>query len=152
LQQRILENATYGPRAARPENGVLDTCTGGGPVWFRAISPAVRRADRLGVNRIESTRVCVGTDADPPETPTRPHRLEVEMSPDRDLVLLETVRTHRARLLAAFLHGELESRRPANDNLRRFAVGFVVAAFACVGCIAYSLVSAFVAQRAASGR
>ena len=74
------------------------------------------------------------------------------MTPDRDLVLLETVRTHRARLLAAFLHGEMERRRPANDNLRRFAVGVVVAAFACVGCIGYAQVSTFLAQRAASGR
>jgi hypothetical protein len=78
--------------------------------------------------------------------------MERAMTPDRDLVLLETVRTHQARLLAAFLHGELVRRRPANDNLRRFAVGIVVAAFACVASIAYALVSAFVAGRAAAGR
>lgn len=64
-----------------------------------------------------------------------------------DLVLVETVRTHRARLVAAFLHGELTRRRRTDGNLRRFAYGIVVAAFVCVGCIGYAVVSALVAGR-----
>ena len=42
------------------------------------------------------------------------------MSSDSDVLLLETVKTHRARLRAAFLFGELTERRAANDNVRRF--------------------------------
>ena len=68
------------------------------------------------------------------------------MTADRDLVLVETVRTHRARLVAAFLHGGLTQRRPANDNLRRLAVGIVLAAVACVGCIGYALISTYLAD------
>ena len=74
------------------------------------------------------------------------------MSPDRDLVLVETVRTHRARLVSAFLYGELDRRRRTNENLRRFAYGIVVAAFVCVGCIGYAVVSAYLAGQTGGGR
>jgi hypothetical protein len=77
---------------------------------------------------------------------------EKPMNPDRDLVLVETVRTHRARLVAAFLYGELTRRRGSGDNLRRFAYGIVVAAFVCVGCIAYAAVSAYLAGASGGGR
>jgi cation transporter-like permease len=74
------------------------------------------------------------------------------MSPDRDLVLVETVRTHRARLVAAFLYGELTRRRRTDENLRRFACGIVLAAFVGVGCIAYAVVSAYLGGQAGGGR
>lgn len=74
------------------------------------------------------------------------------MTPDRDLVLVETVRTHRARLVAAFLYGDLSRRRAGGDNLRRFAYGVVVAAFVGVGCLAYAVVAAYLAARTGASR
>ena len=74
------------------------------------------------------------------------------MTTDRDTVLVETVRTRRSRLRAAFLRGELARRRIPDENLRRFAVGVVVAAFACVGCLGYAAVAAVVSGRVAAGR
>jgi len=62
--------------------------------------------------------------------------------PDRDLVLLETVKTHRARLVSAFLSGELADRRVINDNVRRLIGGIVLAAVVCAGCVGFSFVSA----------
>ncbi len=59
---------------------------------------------------------------------------------DRDRVLLETVRTHRARLLAAFLHGPQDDRRLVADNLRRLVGGLVLAAVGCAGCVGYAVV------------
>ena len=67
------------------------------------------------------------------------------MTADRDLVLVETVHTHRTRLVAAFLYGELAHRRPVSDNLVRYAIGLVLAAFTCVGCIGYALLSTYLA-------
>ncbi|MGL5911719.1 MAG: hypothetical protein ACRCZP_17085 [Phycicoccus sp.] len=74
------------------------------------------------------------------------------MTIDRDVTLVETVRTRRTRLVAAFLHGELDERRPTNDNLRRFAASLVIAAFACVGCIAWAVVTSYLAAQSARGR
>jgi preprotein translocase subunit SecG len=62
--------------------------------------------------------------------------------PDRDLILLETVKTHRARLVSAFLSGELAERRVINDNLRRLVGGIVLAAVFCAGSIGFSFISA----------
>ncbi|WP_273653051.1 hypothetical protein [Cellulomonas fimi] len=64
------------------------------------------------------------------------------MARDPDAVLLESVRVHRARLRAAFLHGDLRDRRTTNDNVRRFVGSVVVAALACAGCAGYSFVQA----------
>lgn len=74
------------------------------------------------------------------------------MSPDRDLVLVETVRTQRARMVAAFLYGELTLRRGTGDNLRRFAYGIVLAAFVGVGFIAYAALTAHFAGASGGGR
>lgn len=71
---------------------------------------------------------------------------------NRDLVLLETVRTHRARLVSAFLFGALDERRVANDNLRRLTGGIVLAAVLCTVCIGYSLVTSVLARQSASAR
>ena len=49
---------------------------------------------------------------------------------NRDSILLETVRAHRERLLAAFLFGELDERRPAGDNVKRLIGSAVLAAVA----------------------
>ena len=72
------------------------------------------------------------------------------MANNRDTILLETVRTHRARLLSAFLYGELTERRLANDNLKRLIGGLVLAAVVCTGCVGFSLVSSILARQAAA--
>lgn len=61
---------------------------------------------------------------------------------DRDLILLETVKTHRIRLLSALLSGELAERRVINDNVRRLVGGVVILAVVCAGCVGFSFVSA----------
>lgn len=71
------------------------------------------------------------------------------MSADRDVVLLETVRTHRARLLAAFLFGDLEERRVVNDNRKRVIGSMVLAAVVCAGCVGFSFVTTLLAEQAA---
>lgn len=62
------------------------------------------------------------------------------MAGDRDVVLLETVRTHRGRLVASMLFGELDQRRVVGGNVRRFVTGLVLAAVACAGCAGTSFV------------
>lgn len=69
--------------------------------------------------------------------------------PDRDLVLLETVKTHRTRLVSAFLSGELGERRVINDNVRRLIGGIVLAAVFCAGCVGFSFVSAQLGKQSA---
>ena len=61
--------------------------------------------------------------------------------PNRDTVLLETVKTQRSRLLAAFLFGPLAQRRVANDNVKRLIGGVVLAATICAGCLGVSFVT-----------
>ena len=72
------------------------------------------------------------------------------MAGNRDTVLIETVRTHRNRLVAAFLHGEVEERRTVNDNVRRFVVGLVLAAVAAAGCVGTAFVIDYLAQQQAA--
>lgn len=72
------------------------------------------------------------------------------MSSDYDVVLLETVKTHRARLQAAFLFGELSERRATSDNLRRFLAGVILAAVACAACVGTSFVMDLLAKKAAA--
>lgn len=64
------------------------------------------------------------------------------MPRDSDAILLESVRVHRARMRAAFLHGDLRARRATNDNVRRFVGSLVLAAVACAGCAGYAFVQA----------
>jgi hypothetical protein len=71
------------------------------------------------------------------------------MANSRDAVLLETVRTHRARLLAAFLFGELAERRVVNENIKRLLGSVVLAAVACAGCVGFALVTSLLASQAA---
>ena len=72
--------------------------------------------------------------------------------PNRDLILLETVKTHRARLTSAFVFGELQERRVANDNVRRLVGGIVLAAVLCAGCVGFSFVSSIRGDQAAAQR
>src|SRR4029453_11092179 len=71
------------------------------------------------------------------------------MPNNRDTVLLETVKTHRARLLSAFLYGELAERRLGQDNLKRLLGSVVLAAVICTGCVGFSLVTSLLASQAA---
>jgi hypothetical protein len=71
------------------------------------------------------------------------------MASNRDTILLETVRTHRLRLVGAFLFGELADRRVANDNIRRFVVGMVLTAVACAGCVGTAFVLDYFDKQAA---
>src|SRR5688572_31404297 len=71
------------------------------------------------------------------------------MSANRDTILLETVRTHRARLLSAFLYGELAARRLGQDNLKRLLGSVVLAAVICTGCVGFALVTSLIATQAA---
>lgn len=70
------------------------------------------------------------------------------MPNDHDAILLETVKTHRARLLSAFIYGELSERRVANDNVRRLLGSIIVAAVACAGCLGFSIVSSLISSQA----
>jgi hypothetical protein len=71
------------------------------------------------------------------------------MPNNRDAILLETVKTHRARLLSAFLYGELAERRLGQDNLKRLLGSVVLAAVVCTGCVGFSLVTSLIATQAA---
>ena len=59
---------------------------------------------------------------------------------DRDRIVIESTRTHRARLAAALSFGPLEHRRSVNTNIRRFIGSIVLAAVAGVGCLGFSFV------------
>lgn len=63
------------------------------------------------------------------------------MARNHDAILLEAVKTHRNRLLGAFLTGELDGRRLINDNRKRFTTSIVLAAVACAVCVGVSFVS-----------
>jgi hypothetical protein len=59
---------------------------------------------------------------------------------DLDRTLIESTRTHRGRLLSAFVHGRRERRRRVNTNAGRFIGSVVVAAVACAGCLGTAFV------------
>src|SRR4029453_8776815 len=71
------------------------------------------------------------------------------MPNNRDTILLETVKTHRARLLSAFLYGELAERRLGQDNLKRLLGSVVLAAVICTGCVGFALVTSLIATQTA---
>ncbi len=72
------------------------------------------------------------------------------MTLNRDSILLESVRTHRARLRGAFLLGTLTGRRTINDNIKRFIGSVVLAAVIGAVCIGTSFVTNFLAEQAAA--
>lgn len=69
------------------------------------------------------------------------------MARNHDAILLEAVKTHRNRLLGAFLTGELDGRRLINDNRKRFTTSIVLAAVACAVCVGVSFVSNTLAEQ-----
>ncbi len=66
---------------------------------------------------------------------------------DRDALLLESVRVHRARLASALVFGPPEARRSVGDNVRRVIGSVIVAAIVCAVCVAVSFVSSIMAQQ-----
>ena len=71
------------------------------------------------------------------------------MPNNRDTILLETVKTHRARLQSAFLYGELAERRLGQDNLKRLLGSVVLAAVVCTGCVGFALITSLIATQSA---
>lgn len=72
------------------------------------------------------------------------------MADNRDAILLESVKTHRSRLRAAFLFGQLEERRTANDNIKRLIGSLVLAAVVCAACVGVSFVMKTLADQKAA--
>jgi hypothetical protein len=66
---------------------------------------------------------------------------------ETDAVLLEAVRTHRARLRGAFLLGELAERRAVDDNVKRVIGSVVLTAVLCAGCVGTALVLHTIAEQ-----
>ena len=54
---------------------------------------------------------------------------------DHDQTLLESSRTHRDRLTAAFVYGRQRERRAVNNNLRRLMGSVILGAVICAGCL-----------------
>lgn len=67
-----------------------------------------------------------------------------------DAILLESVKTHRARLRGAFLVGELAERRDVNDNVKRLIGSVVLAAVICAGCVGTAFVLNALAEQQTS--
>lgn len=59
---------------------------------------------------------------------------------DIDRTLIESTKTHRSRLVSAFVHGSREHRRTFNNNAKRMIGAVVVAAVACAGCLGTAFV------------
>lgn len=59
---------------------------------------------------------------------------------DFDRTLIETTRTHRERLTAAFVYGRLTARQRVRTNLRRVLGSSIIAAVACIACLATGFV------------
>jgi hypothetical protein len=72
------------------------------------------------------------------------------MPSNTDALLLESVKTHRIRLSAAFLFGRMANRRTANDNVKRLIGSIVVAAVVCAVCVGVSFVVATLADQEAA--
>lgn len=70
------------------------------------------------------------------------------MSRHDDQALLEAVKTHRERLIAAFVFGGLGSRRAASTLVNRLLVGTVLAAVACAVCAGVAFAMNVIQQQA----
>ncbi len=70
------------------------------------------------------------------------------MSRHDDQALLEAVKTHRDRLLAAFVFGRLGSRRVVSTLLNRLLVGLVLGAVACAVCAGVAFAMNLIQQQA----
>jgi len=58
----------------------------------------------------------------------------------QDKIIIQTTKTHRARLSSALSYGALGRRRAVNTNAKRLIGSVVLAAVAGVGCIGYGFV------------
>lgn len=57
-----------------------------------------------------------------------------------DKIIIQTTKTHRARLSSALSYGPLGRRRSVNTNAKRFIGSVVLAAVAGVACIGYGFI------------
>lgn len=60
------------------------------------------------------------------------------MAREYDAQLLESVAVRRGRLRESLLWGRARRQLANVDNLKRFAIGVVVAAVLCAGCVGWS--------------
>lgn len=65
----------------------------------------------------------------------------------QDKILIETTKTHRARLSSALSYGPLGRRRPVNSNAKRLIGSVVLAAVVGVGSIGYGFVANLLLQQ-----
>lgn len=59
---------------------------------------------------------------------------------DPDRILIESTRTHRGRLVSAFVHGPQERRRQVNNGGKRILGSSILAAVIGIGCLGTSWV------------
>jgi hypothetical protein len=71
------------------------------------------------------------------------------MPRDLDVQLLESVAVRRGRLREALIWGRERRVRSTVDNLKRLAIGVVLAAVGSAGCVGYSFVQNMLAEREA---
>jgi hypothetical protein len=71
------------------------------------------------------------------------------MSRDLDTQLLESVAVRRARLRESLVWGRERRVRATGDNLKRLAIGVVLAAVVSAGCVGWSFVQNLLAQQQA---
>lgn len=71
------------------------------------------------------------------------------MSRELDAQLLESVAVRRNRLRESLLWGRGRRVRAVGDNLRRLAVGLVLAAVVSAGCVGWAFLQQMLAERAA---
>lgn len=69
------------------------------------------------------------------------------MTREYDTQLLESVAVRRARMREALLWGHSRRERSTADNLKRFAVGLILAAVIGAGCVGVSFVRNLLAQQ-----
>lgn len=62
------------------------------------------------------------------------------MAREHDTQLIESVAVRRARMRATLLWGRHRRSRATSENLGRLAVGVVLAAVACAGCVGWAFV------------
>ncbi len=72
------------------------------------------------------------------------------MPRDLDVQLLESVAVRRGRLREALIWGRERRVRSTVDNLKRLAIGVVLAAVASAGCVGWSFVQDLLADQQAA--
>jgi hypothetical protein len=72
------------------------------------------------------------------------------MPRELDVQLLESVAVRRGRLRESLVWGRERRVRSTVDNLKRLAVGVVLAAVGSAGCVGYSFIHNLIAQQQAT--